>query len=134
MREGRTKAFTSFFIAIMLLSSITAYPVKEAHAIDNNYPLSSGEDDGYTFLLVTPGNPPQFTDYFIEDEKEIIMRARNLKCQISPFHGRMKPKTGFSIIGKPVRSSGPSSTRGLSTLHLMKKKALLKLNYTIFQK
>ena len=73
MFERRQRTITSFFFTLLLVSLIAAYPIKEAHAIIKEYPISSGEDDGYTFLLVTPGNPPQFTEYFIEDEEEIIM-------------------------------------------------------------
>jgi PKD repeat protein len=58
----------------MFLFTLTAaYPTIKAQEIRKSYPITSGEDDGYTFLLVEPGNPPQFISYFYDKEEIIVM-------------------------------------------------------------
>ena len=73
MREGRKSAFISFFIALLLVTLTTAYPIVEAQEINKQYLVSSGGDDGFTYLNVEPGNPPQFTEYFFDAENYIVM-------------------------------------------------------------
>jgi PKD repeat protein len=73
MRERRKRAFISFFIALFLVTLTAAFPIVKAQEIHKQYLVSSGGDDGFTYLIVEPGNPPQFTEYFFDAENYIVM-------------------------------------------------------------
>ena len=77
MCERNKRPYFSIFITLILVSLISVYPIKEAHAIRKNYPLSAGSNDGYTYLLVEPGNPPQFTSYFFDAEDHIVLLSNS---------------------------------------------------------
>ena len=68
MRVGSKRAFISFFIALLLVTLTAAFPIVKAQEIHKQYLVSSGGDDGFAYLMVEPGNPPQFTEYFFDAE------------------------------------------------------------------
>jgi PKD repeat protein len=68
MGERSNRAFISFFIVLLVVSLSAAFPIVNAQEIYKYYTVSSGGDDGFAYLMVEPGNPPQFTEYFFDDD------------------------------------------------------------------
>ena len=71
---GRSKrAFISFFIVLLVVTLSAAFPIVGAQEVYKYYTVSSGGDDGFAYLMVEPGNPPQFTEYFFDSENYVAV-------------------------------------------------------------
>ena len=73
MGERGEGAFISFFVALFLVALMVAFPIVGAQEVHRQFFVSSGGDDGFAYLIVEPGNPPQFTEYFFDAENYIAV-------------------------------------------------------------
>ena len=113
MQTLSKKTFTLFFFALFLIALMVAFPTIKAQEILKSYPVSSGEDDGFTYLIAEPGNPPQFTSYFFDAEDHIVMLSIS-----SPINNWFRfqnidiPRGAFIVYSSirlwPFESSAPS--------------------------